>query len=51
MRNINWDIVVPVLLGVVILGVGIWAIVNHVGMNAVDGLRVTQYTLGITLAP
>lgn len=51
MKNINWDIVVPVLLGVVALGAGIWAIVNHVGMNAMDGLRVTQYTLGITLAP
>ena len=50
-HNIDWDIVVGVVLTVAAVGVLVWALVNGVGMKPMDGLRLVLYNTKMTLTP
>lgn len=50
MKNINWELVVVIVVVLALVGAGVYAIVNHVGMNPADGVRLIQYNAGITRA-
>lgn len=52
MKNmIDWDLMIVVAFGAVAVGVLVWGLVQGVGMNPMDGLRLVMYTTGITPAP